>query len=232
MSVDDQQALWLTFKLASATTVILMLIGAPFAWWLSRYQGRLKALIQATVALPLVLPPTVLGFYLLIALAADGPLGQLWSVLFNTDLAFSFYGILLGSLIYSLPFVVQPLHNAFSQLDPQLTEAAAVLGANPWDRFFTIILPSCRHSFVSAAVLGFAHTVGEFGVVLMIGGSIPGQTQVLSIVLFDHVETGNYLQAHHLAFGLVIFAVIVLTLVNLSASRQIGSASRGSDVIG
>lgn len=241
MFVEDQQALWLTFKLAAATTIILMLFGAPFAWWLSRYHGRFKPFINALVALPLVLPPTVLGFYLLLALAPNGVVGQSWSLVSDSNLAFSFYGILIGSIIYSLPFVVQPLYNGFSQLDKRLTEAGAMLGAGPWDRFFHIILPQCRHSFISAATLGFAHTVGEFGVVLMIGGNIPGQTQVLSIALFDHVEAGNYSQAHWLALGLVVFSIVVLTLVNMLGSpyKQKGRQITGqkevkgaTDVIG
>lgn len=237
MFVEDQQALWLTFKLAAVTTIILMLLGAPFAWWLSRYHGRFKAFINALVALPLVLPPTVLGFYLLLALAPNGFIGQGWALFSDTNLAFSFYGILIGSLIYSLPFVVQPLYNGFSQLDKSVVEVGMVLGAGPWDRFFNIILPTCKHSFISAATLGFAHTVGEFGVVLMIGGNIPGQTQVLSIALFDHVEAGNYTQAHWLALGLVVFSVVVLTLVNMLGNTRSRTQSKQqgkgvTDVIG
>ncbi len=201
------QALWVTFTLAGATTVILLIIGAPMAWWLARFDGRLKPLIEAVIALPLILPPTVLGFYLLIAFSPDGPLGA-----FN--LAFSFSGILIGSVVYSLPFVVQPLQNAFAALGRQYDEAAAVLGAGPFDRFFNLLLPMTKRSFISAATLGFAHTVGEFGVVLMIGGNIPGQTQVLSIALFDHVEALEYGKAHALALGLVIFSLVSLSLVN------------------
>lgn len=207
LTPEDLQALWLTVKLATATTVILLLIGTPLAWWLAKYQGRLKPLIESLIALPLILPPTVLGFYLLIAFSPTGPLGFLY-------LAFSFQGILLASVIYSLPFVVQPLQNAFMQLGNDYEEAASVLGAGPYDRFFNLVVPMTYKSFVTAATLGFAHTVGEFGVVLMIGGNIPGETQVLSIALFDHVEAMEYSQAHTLALGLVIFSIAMLTLIN------------------
>ncbi len=214
LSVIDQQALWVTIKLASVTTIILLLLGTPLAWWLAKFNGRLKPFIEALIALPLILPPTVLGFYLLIAFSPDNLPGQWWSALSAQPLAFSFYGILIGSVIYSLPFVVQPLQNAFTQLGSDLEEAAAVLGAGPLDRFFNLVLPLTQKSFITAATLGFAHTVGEFGVVLMIGGNIPGETQVLSIALFDHVEALEYNQAHTLAIGLVVFSVVVLTLIN------------------
>lgn len=214
LSAIDQQALWVTVKLASVTTVILLMFGTPLAWWLAKYQGRLKPFIEALIALPLILPPTVLGFYLLIAFSPNSPFGRWWSSLTSLELAFSFYGILIGSVIYSLPFVVQPLQNAFTQLGGELEEAASVLGAGPLDRFFHLILPLTQKSFITAATLGFAHTVGEFGVVLMIGGNIPGETQVLSIALFDHVEALEYDAAHTLAIGLVGFSVVVLTLIN------------------
>jgi molybdate transport system permease protein len=214
LSLIDQQALWVTVKLATSTTIILLLIGTPLAWWLSKYQGRFKAFFEALIALPLILPPTVLGFYLLIAFSPDNLPGSLWSSVSDTPLAFSFYGILIGSVIYSLPFVVQPLQNAFVQLGTELEEAASVLGAGLFDRFFHLVLPLTQKSFITAATLGFAHTVGEFGVVLMIGGNIPGETQVLSIALFDHVEALEYSEAHTLAIGLVIFSIVVLTLIN------------------
>lgn len=207
MPLLDLQALWVTFKLAAATTAVLLLIGTPLAWWLANFKGKVKPFIESIIALPLILPPTVLGFYLLIAFSPDGPLGAF-------SLAFSFSGILLGSVIYSLPFVVQPLQNAFVALGEQYSEAGAMLGAGPFDRFFNLILPMTKKSFITAATLGFAHTVGEFGVVLMIGGNIPGQTQVLSIALFDHVEALEYGQAHAIALGLVLFSIVVLTIVN------------------
>lgn len=226
LSSIDQQALWLTVKLASVTTIILLLLGTPLAWWLSKYQGRFKPFIEALIALPLILPPTVLGFYLLIAFSPNHWLGGAWAGVSATPLAFSFYGILIGSVLYSLPFVVQPLQNAFTQLGNDIEEAGAMLGAGALDRFFHLVLPLTQKSFITAATLGFAHTVGEFGVVLMIGGNIPGETQVLSIALFDHVEALEYGQAHTLAFGLVVFSMVVLTLIN-SINRQ---GSR--DVIG
>lgn len=213
LSEIDQQALWVTFKLATATTFILLILGTPMAWWLAKTRNKIKPLIESLVALPLILPPTVLGFYLLLAFAPDGPLGGL-------ALAFSFWGILFGSVIYSLPFVVQPLQNAFTALGEQYDEAAAMLGAGPVDRFFNLVIPMTKRSFITAASLGFAHTVGEFGVVLMIGGNIPGETQVLSIALFDHVEALEYQQAHTLALGLVIFSIVVLSIVNLVKSRD------------
>ena len=210
----DAQAIWVTAKLAGATTVILMLVGTPLAWWLANYRGRFKALFEAVIALPLILPPTVLGFYLLIAFSPNNWLGSTWMSLTGDPLAFSFTGILIGSVFYSLPFVVQPLQNAFVQLGDSLNEAAAVLGAKPLDRFRHLVFPLTRNSFITAATLAFAHTVGEFGVVLMIGGNIPGETQVLSIALFDHVEALEYDKAHNLALGLVIFSIALLTLIN------------------
>lgn len=222
LSLIDQQALWVTVKLATATTIILLLLGTPLAWWLAKFNGRSKPFIEALIALPLILPPTVLGFYLLIAFSPQNLPGQWWSTVSAQPLAFSFYGILFGSVIYSLPFVIQPLQNAFTQLGTELEEAAAVLGAGPFDRFFHLILPLTQKSFITAATLGFAHTVGEFGVVLMIGGNIPGETQVLSIALFDHVEALEYNEAHTLALGLVVFSVVVLTLIN-SINRKGGS---------
>lgn len=231
MMFAEQPAIWLTLKLASITTILLLLLGTPLAWWLSRYQGRWKPIIEAVIALPLVLPPTVLGFYLLLAFSPDSGLGQLWQVFSDQSLAFSFTGILIGSMIYSLPFVVQPLYNSFSQLGRDIEEAGAMLGAGPLDRFIHIVMPMTRLGFITAATLGFAHTVGEFGVVLMIGGNIPGETQVLSIALFDHVESGQYAAAHELALGLVMFSMMVLVLVNV-INRRHARLKGAANVIG
>ena len=206
-------AIFLTLKLAALSTLILLLIGTPLAWWLARRQFFGKSLIEALIALPLVLPPTVLGFYLLIAFAPDAPLGSLWQQLTDSQLAFSFSALVIGSVLYSLPFVVQPLQSSFEQLPKQLLEAAATMGANTRDQFLSIVLPLSRRSFVAAASLGFAHTVGEFGVVLMIGGNIPGETQVLSIDLYDKVENLQYAEAHWLAAGLMLFSIILLAAV-------------------
>ena len=213
MSEADISALWVTLQLALVTTLILLLFGTPLAWWLARTHSRSKTIIEAVVAVPLVLPPTVLGFYLLLALAPDGPLGALWQMLGGGRLAFSFSGLVIGSVLYSLPFVVQPLQNAFSSIDEKLLEAASTLRASPINRFFTLVLPLAKPGFITAATLGFAHTVGEFGVVLMIGGNIPGETQVLSIAIYDHVESLEYAQAHLLSAGLLVFSLLVLMLV-------------------
>jgi molybdate transport system permease protein len=207
---EDIQAIWLTLRLASTTTAILLVLGTPLAWWLARGYSRLHNLVSPLVALPLVLPPTVLGFYLLVALGPHGPLGQLSQWLGLGTLAFTFPGLVIGSTIYSLPFVVQPLQNAFGAIPKRTLEAAATLRASPIDRFFTVVVPMARPGFLSATVLGFAHTVGEFGVVLMIGGNIPGRTRVVSIAIFNHVEAMEYAHAHWLAGGLVFFAFLVL----------------------
>jgi molybdate transport system permease protein len=212
---SDMLALITTLKMAGLTTLILMLIGTPLAWWLAKMQSRGKVFIEALVALPLVLPPTVLGFYLLLLFSPQYLPGQLWQQATGQQLAFSFSAIVIGSVLYSLPFVVQPLQKAFEQLGDDLLEAAAMLGANAFDRFFTIVLPITKASFITAASLGFAHTVGEFGVVLMIGGNIPGETRVLSIALFDHVEAFDYAQAHVISISLVIASVILLSLIYL-----------------
>lgn len=213
MFTDDISALWLTIKLALITTCILMIIGIPLAWSLARYQGRFKPLLEAIVALPLVLPPTVLGFYLLLAFSPDAWFGAFWLTLTGQQLVFSFSGLLLGSLIYSLPFVVQPLMAGFSQLTSQFEMSAASLGVPPLKRFCFLVLPMVRPAMLSAATLGFAHTLGEFGLVLMIGGNIPGETQVLSIALYDHVEALDYGSAHQLALVLVAFSLTTLTLL-------------------
>ena len=211
----DVLALITTLKMAGITTIILMLIGTPLAWFLAKMKSRGKVFIEALVALPLVLPPTVLGFYLLLLFSPQYLPGQIWQETTGQQLAFSFSAIVIGSVLYSLPFVVQPLQKAFEQLGDDLLEAAAMLGASAFDRFFTIVLPITKASFITAASLGFAHTVGEFGVVLMIGGNIPGETRVLSIALFDHVEAFDYAQAHIISISLVISSLVLLSLIYL-----------------
>jgi len=215
MPSPDLLALAVTLKMAALTTVILLLIGTPLAWFLANMTSRFKVIIEAIVALPLVLPPTVLGFYLLIAFSPQHLPGQMWQQVTGQQLAFSFSAIVMGSVLYSLPFVVQPLQKAFEQLGDSLLEAGAMLGAGPIDRFFTIVLPLTKASFITAASLGFAHTVGEFGIILMIGGNIPGETRVLSIALFDHVEAFDYAKAHVLAISLLIGSMILLACVYL-----------------
>ena len=213
LSETDLTALVITFKLATITTLILLIIGTPLAWWLVRTRWRFKFILEAIIALPLVLPPTVLGFYLLLALGPNGPIGQLMQSLGSQPLAFSFTGLVIGSVFYSMPFVIQPLQNAFSAIGDRPLEVAATLRASPLDRFFTVVIPQARHGFLTAAVLGFAHTIGEFGVVLMIGGNIPGETQVLSIAIYDHVEVLQYQQAHWLSGGLLLLSFIMLVSV-------------------
>ncbi len=215
MDNPDLIALFTTLKMASLTTIILLIIGTPIAWFLAKMTSRFKVILEAFVALPLVLPPTVLGFYLLIAFSPQHLPGQLWQQATGQQLAFSFSAIVIGSVLYSLPFVVQPLQRAFEQLGDSLLEAGAVLGSRPLDQFFNIVLPLTKASFITAASLGFAHTVGEFGVILMIGGNIPGETRVLSIALFDHVEAFNYAQAHVLAISLLIGSMILLSCIYL-----------------
>ena len=213
MSDLEWQAITLTLRLALVSTGLLLVLGTPLAWWLANRRGTLSALVEACVALPLILPPTVLGFYLLLALAPEALPGRLWQVVTGSQLAFSFSALVIGSVLYSLPFVVQPLQQAFRGVSPRLLDAAATLGASPRDQFTSVVLPLTRRSFVVAAALGFAHTVGEFGVVLMIGGNIPGETQVLSIALYDHVEAMDYGSAHRLALGLVAFSLALLFLL-------------------
>jgi len=215
----DISALFVTLKLASVSTIILLLIGTPIAWWLSQTRFKFKVVFEAIIALPLVLPPTVLGFYLLITLGSNGPVGKLLESLGGSSIAFTFSGLVVGSVIYSIPFVVQPLQNSFSGIGSRPLEVAATLGASPLDRFFTVAVPLARSGFVTAAVLGFAHTVGEFGVVLMIGGNIPGETGVLSIAIYDHVEAMEYGQAHWLSGGLLILSFIMLLFVYLFNHR-------------
>lgn len=212
---DDWAAVGLTLQLATVTTLLLLLLGTPLAWWLARSRGRLAALVGTLVTLPLVLPPSVLGFYLLLMLAPQGPLGQIVHRLGGAAMPFTFSGLVAGSLVYSLPFVVQPLRTALAGLGERPFEVAATLRAAPLDRFFSVALPLARHGFLNASVLGFAHTVGEFGVVLMIGGNIPGKTQVLSLRIYEHVEAMEYGQAGWLAGGMLAFSFVVLLLLHV-----------------
>lgn len=214
----DLSAIWLTLELASLTTMLLLLIGTPISWWLARTRSRLKGPVGAVVALPLVLPPTVLGFYLLVTMGPNGPIGHFTQSLGLGVLPFTFAGLVVGSVFYSMPFVVQPLQNAFEAIGDRPLEVAATLRASPWDRFFTVVLPLARPGFITAAILGFAHTVGEFGVVLMIGGNIPDKTRTVSVQIFDHVEAMEYAQAHWLAGGMVVFSFFVL--LALYSSRR------------
>jgi molybdate transport system permease protein len=204
---------WLSLKLASVTVIVLLLIATPLAWWLAFTRVKLRSVVEAVVALPLVLPPTVLGFYLLILLGPLGPIGQLWVELTDSTLTFSFAGLVVASAIYSFPFAVQPLQSAFEAVGRAPLEAAATLGANPLDAFARVAAPLAIRGYVSAVVLTFAHTLGEFGVVLMVGGNIPDRTRVISIALFEHVETLEYGQAHVLAAGLLVFSFVVLLAV-------------------
>jgi len=219
-SEADLTALVLTFKLALITTLILLLVCTPVAWWLAYSRWRFKYIVEAIVALPLILPPTVLGFYLLLAMGVHGPLGQLMLALDLTPLAFSFTGVVIGSVFYSLPFVVQPLKNAFMSVGRRPLEVAATLGATPFERFWRVALPMAKPGFITASVLGFAHTVGEFGVVLMIGGNISGQTQVVSISIYEHVEALEYGQAHTLSAILLVMSFVLLLAVH-GANRPV-----------
>ncbi|BBP58831.1 molybdate ABC transporter permease subunit [Pseudomonas sp. St316] len=218
----DYAAIWLTLKLASLTTVILLIIGTPIALWLSRTRSWLRGPVGAVVALPLVLPPTVIGFYLLLALGPNGWMGQFTQALGLGTLTFSFTGLVIGSVIYSMPFVVQPLQNAFAAIGSRPLEVAATLRAGPWDTFFSVILPLARPGFITAAILGFAHTVGEFGVVLMIGGNIPEKTRVVSVQIYDHVEALEYAQAHWLAAAMLVFSFLVLLALYSSRRTRSG----------
>ena len=209
----DLAAVWLTLKLASTTTVILLGVGTPIAWWLARTRSWFKGLVGAVVALPLVLPPTVLGFYLLVAMGPHGPVGQLTQSLGLGVLPFTFPGLVVASVFYSMPFVVQPLQQAFEAIGARPLEVAATLRANHWDAFFTVAVPLAKPGFITAAILGFAHTVGEFGVVLMIGGNIPGQTRVISVQIYDHVEALEYAPAHALSAAMLLFSFAVLLLM-------------------
>ncbi len=210
LSATDLEAIWLTLRLASVTTLILFVVGTPIAWWLARTGSRWKGPVGAVVALPLVLPPSVLGFYLLVTMGPNGPVGQLTQALGIGLLPFTFAGLVVGSVFYSLPFMVQPVQNAFEAIGTRPLEAAATLRASPLDRFFTVALPLSLPGFASAGILTFAHTVGEFGVVLMIGGNIPGVTRVASVQIYDHVEALEYADAHRLAAILLVFSFLVL----------------------
>lgn len=216
---EDLTALGITLKLATISTLVLLVLGTPLAWWLAMTRRRVRPVIDALVSLPLVLPPTVLGFYLLLFLGPDGPLGRLMTAGGGRPLAFTFTGLVIGSVIYSLPFVVQPIRDAFAAMGHAPLEAAATLGAAPHDRFFTVAVPLARRGFLTAVTLGFAHTLGEFGVVLMIGGNIPGRTQVLSIAIYDHVEALDYGRAHLLSGGLLIFSFLLLLAVHFLNRR-------------
>ena len=210
---SDLAAIWLTLRLATVVTLLLLVFGTPLAWWLARTQSRLRHAVGAVVALPLVLPPTVIGFYLLLAMGPNGPLGQLTTALGLGTLSFTFTGLVIGSVFYSLPFVVQPLQNAFEAVGTRPLEVAATLGATPWDAFWSVVVPLARPGFVTGAILGFAHTIGEFGVVLMIGGNIPDRTRVVSTQIYDHVEAMEYAQAHWLAGGMLVFSFVVLLVL-------------------
>ena len=220
LSSEDWAAIALTLELAAVTTVLLLILCTPLAWWLAHTPSRWKGPIGAVVALPLVLPPTVIGFYLLVTMGPNGPVGQLTQWLGLGRLPFTFAGLVVGSLIYSLPFAVQPLQRAFESLGQRPLEVAATLGASKLDTFFSVVLPLARPGFITAAVLSFAHTVGEFGVVLMIGGNIPGVTRVVSVQIYDHVEAMEYAQAHWLAGGMVVFAFVVLVLLHWLQPRE------------
>jgi len=228
MTAADWDAVRLTAALAATATLLLLLVGTPLAWWLARTRSRLKPLWSALVAMPLVLPPTVLGFYLLLLMGPHGAVGQLTQALGLGRLPFTFAGLVVASVLYSMPFVVQPLQQAFEAIAESTLEAAATLRAGPWDRFFSVALPLARPGLVTATVLGFAHTVGEFGVVLMIGGNIPGSTRVLSVAIYDHVEASEFADAHRLAAGMVVFALAVLVTlyaVNRPRRERVGAPS-------
>ena len=221
MDATDFAAIWLTLKLASVTTVLLLLIGAPIAWWLARTTSRWKGPVAAIVALPIVLPPTVIGFYLLLLMGPNGAVGQFTQWAGIGLLPFTFGGLVVASVFYSLPFVVQPIHNAFEAIGERPLEVAATLGAKPLDAFFTVAAPLAKPGFLTATILGFAHTVGEFGVVLMIGGNIPDKTRVVSVQIYDHVEALEYAQAHWLSAAMVLFSfVVLLALYTLNPARK------------
>ncbi|MBE2264253.1 MAG: molybdate ABC transporter permease subunit [Burkholderiaceae bacterium] len=219
ISPEALQAIWLTIELATLTTILLLLVATPLAWWLSQTSSRWRAPVGALVTLPLVLPPSVLGFYLLVAMGPNGPMGQFTQAMGWGLLSFTFTGLLIGSVVFSLPFAVQPLQHAFESLGRRPMEVAATLRAGPVDAFFTVALPQARTGLITAAILSFAHTVGEFGVVLMIGGNIPGQTRVVSTQIYGHVEAMEYAQAHWLAAGMVLFSFVVLMGLALLKGR-------------
>ncbi len=213
MTTADLQAIWLTLKLATVTTLLLLLLCTPLAWWLARTKSKFKHIVRTVVALPLVLPPTVIGFYLLVFMGPQGALGQLSQTLGLGLFSFTFTGLVIASMLYSLPFVVQPLYNAFESITERSLEAAATLRASPLDTFFSVVLPLSKPGFLTSLVMGFTHTVGEFGVVLMIGGNIPGQTRVVSVQIYDLVDALDYAHAHSLAAVLLIFSFLALLLL-------------------
>jgi molybdate transport system permease protein len=222
VSSEIWQPVRLTLELASITTVILLVVGTPIAWWLARSKNWWKEGIAAFVAMPLVLPPTVLGFYLLVALGPNGPGGMLAALWGGRTLAFTFSGLVIGSVLFSMPFVVQPIRNAFEAMGDRPLEVAATLRASPWHAFWTVAVPLASPGFLTGAILGFAHTVGEFGVVLMIGGSVPGKTKVLSVAIYDYVETSQWTEASVLALGMIVFsffAILAMTLVEKTVAR-------------
>ena len=221
MTAADFQAVWLTALLAGTTTLLLMPLATPLAWWLVRSSSPARSVVEAVVALPLVLPPTVLGFYLLVILNPTAPVGAFWVSITGQSLTFSFSGLVLASILYSLPFMVQPLATAFRSVSQETLEAAATLGASPRDQLISVVLPAARRGFLTGSVLTFAHTVGEFGVVLMMGGNIPGETRVLSIAIYEHVETLNYDAAHAMALGLLVFSFVSLWAVYRLASQRV-----------
>ncbi len=220
LSPDNLQAIALTLKVATLATALLLLLGTPLAWWLARSQHWLKKPVGALVALPLVLPPSVLGFYLLVTMGPHGPVGQLTQSLGLGVLPFSFAGLVVGSVLYSLPFMVQPLHNAFEALGDRPLEVAATLRASPFDTFFSVVVPLCRPGFVTGIIMSFAHTVGEFGVVLMVGGNIPGVTRMVSVQIYDHVEAAEYADAHRLAAVMLVFSFAVLLALHSYNQRH------------
>lgn len=217
--LTDLGPVWLTIALATATTLSLLVLGAPLAWWLATTRSRLRPVIEALTALPLVLPPTVLGFYMLVLLGPASTLGGFWVSVTGEALTFSFSGLVIASMIYSLPFMVQPLQSAFERLGRAPLEAAASLRASPWDTFSSVVMPLSAGGFLTATVLTFAHTVGEFGVVLMVGGNIPGETRVVSIAIYEYVETLRYDEAHRMAIGMLLFSFVVLLLVYSNQRR-------------
>jgi molybdate transport system permease protein len=221
--MPDAAELWtpirLTLQLAAVTTIVLLIVGTPVAWWLARSRAKWKEAVAAIVSLPLVLPPTVLGFYLLIALGPSGPGGWVASLFGGRSLAFTFEGLVIGSVIYSMPFVVQPIRQAFEAIGERPLEVAATLRASPWDSFWTVAVPLAKPGFMTGAVLGFAHTIGEFGVVLMIGGNIPGETKVLSLAIYDYVETMDWTKAHILAAGMLIFSFLIIVSMRVIENR-------------
>lgn len=219
--MTEFSAVWLTLQLATTTTLLLLVVGTPLAWWLAHSRNPARPIIEAITAMPLVMPPTVIGFYLLLLFSPNSWLGSFWFTITGSTLAFSFSGLVIASMLYSLPFMVQPLVNAFAAIDVRLREAAATLGASPTDIFRNLVLPLSKRGFITACVLSFAHTIGEFGIILMVGGNIPGETRVISIAIYEQVETLNYTQAHILSGGLLVLSFIALCTVYLTNGRSV-----------